>query len=135
MKIWERVLYERLKCVTEADENQFSFMALRSTKGAIFVIRQLEEKYLEKKQKLYHIFVDLEKAFDKVPRPAIRWALRRQRVPESLIDLVMALYREMTRVRVAGETSDSIEIGVGVHQGSVLSPLLFILVMEEATGE
>ena len=102
MKIWERVLCERLKCVTEVDENQFGFMAGRSTTGAIFVIRQQQEKYLEKKQNLYHIFRDLEKAFDKVPRPAIRWALHRQRVPESLIDLVMALYRETrSRVRVA----------------------------------
>ena len=80
--------------------------------------------------------MDLEKALDKVPRPAIRWALCRQRVPESLIDLVMELYREMrSRVRVAGETSDSFEIGVGVHQGSVLSPLIFIFIMEEATRE
>ena len=113
MKIWERVLCERLKCVTEVDKNQFGFMAGRSTTGAIFVIRQLQEKYLEKKQKLYHIFVDLEKAFDKVPRPAIRWALRRQRVPESLIDLDMALYSETrSRVRVTGEISDSFEIGI-----------------------
>ena len=91
MKIRERVLCERLKCITEVDEDQFGLMAGRSTMGAIFVIRQLQEKYLEKKQKLCHIFVDLEKAFDKVPRPAIRWALHRQRVPESLIDLVMVL--------------------------------------------
>ena len=41
MKIWERVLYERLKRVTEADENQFGFIAGRSTMGAIFVIQQL----------------------------------------------------------------------------------------------
>ena len=90
MKIWERVLCERLNCVTEVDENQYGFMAGRCTTGDIFVIRQLQEKYLEKKLKLYHIFVDLKKAFDKVPRPAIGWALCRQRVPESLIDLVMA---------------------------------------------
>ena len=62
---------------------------------------------------MYHIFVDPEKAFDKVPRPAFRWALCRQRVPESLIDLVMALYRETrSRVRVAGETSDSLRLGL-----------------------
>ena len=134
MKNWERILYERLKHVTKVDENQFGFMAGKSKTGAIFIIRQLHEKYLEKKKKLYQIFVDLEKAFDKVPRPAIGWALHRQVVPESLIDLVMALYSEIrSLVRVAGETSDSFEIGVEVFQGSVLSPLLFILVMEEAT--
>ena len=40
-------------------------MAGKSTAGATFIIWQLQEKYLEKKKKLYHIFVDLEKAFDK----------------------------------------------------------------------
>ena len=57
-------------------------------------MRQLQEKYLEKRKKLYHIFVDLEKTFDKIPCTAIRWALRMQRVPERLINSVMALYRE-----------------------------------------
>ena len=57
-------------------------------------------------------------------------------VPESLIDLVVALYSETrSRVKVAGETSDSFWLEVGVHQRSVLSPLLFILVMEETTRD
>ena len=48
----------------------------------------------------------------------------------------MALYRETrSSVRVAGETSVDFGIEVGVHQGSVLSPLLFIVVMGEATKE
>ena len=105
------------------------------TTGAIFIVRQLQEKYLEKRKKLYHIFVDLKKAFDKIPHTAIRWALRRQWVPKRLINSVMALYRETrSLVRAAGETSMDFGIGVGVHQGSVLSPLLFIVLMEEATN-
>ena len=48
----------------------------------------------------------------------------------------MALYRETgSSVRVVGETSVNFGIEVGVHQGSVLSPLLFIVVMEEETKE
>ena len=58
---------------------------------------------MEKNKILYHIFVELEKAFDKVPRCAIEWALRRQMVPERLIRMVMALYSNTrSRVRVAG---------------------------------
>ncbi len=38
----------------------------------------------------------LEKAFDRVPREVIAWALRRQMVPERLIKLVMALYENST---------------------------------------
>ena len=46
----------------------------------------------------------------------------------------MALHRETrSSVRVARETSVDFGIEVGVYQGSVLSPLLFIVVMEEAT--
>ena len=53
--------------------------------------------------------------------------------PEHLIALVMALYSNArSRVRTLAGTSDEFGIGVGVHQGSALSPLLFVVVMEEA---
>ena len=44
-----------------------------------------------KRRKLFNVFVDLEKAFDRMPRSAIEWALRRQLVTERLINLVMLL--------------------------------------------
>ncbi len=56
-------------------------------------MRQLQ-KFSEKKKKLYHVFVDLGRAFDRVPRKAIDWALRRQKVPERLVVTVMSLYVE-----------------------------------------
>ena len=133
MKLWEKVLEERLRRLVSIDESQFSYQKGKSTTDALFVMRQVQERYVEKKKKLYHIFVDLEKAFDRVPREAIRWALRRQKVPERLIILVMALYvNTRSRVKTGVGTSDEFEIKVGVHQGSALSPLLFVLVMEEA---
>ena len=111
-------------------------MKNKSTTEAIFIVRQIQEKYGEKKRKLFHVFVDLEKAFDRVPRKAIEWALRRQGVPERLIVQVMALYHNShSRVRATAGVSGNLDIRVGVHQGSVLSPLLFITVMEEATKE
>ena len=136
MKVWEKILEERLRKIVKINKCQFGFMPGKSTTEAIFVMRQLQEKYRKKRKRLYHIFVDLEKAFDRIPRAAIRWALRRQRVPERLITQVMALYSgARSRVRTIAGLSEEFEMRVGVHQGSALSPLLFIIVMEEATKE
>ena len=66
----------------------------KGTTDAIFIMRQVQEKHQAKKKKLYYAFVDLEKAFDRVPREVVRWALRKLGVDEWLIRTVMALYTE-----------------------------------------
>ena len=69
---------------------------------------------------------ELEKAFDRVPRKVVEWAKRKRGVPE-----VMSLYEgAKTRVRVRQELSEEFEVKVGVHQGSVLSPLVFVIVVD-----
>jgi hypothetical protein len=134
MKVVEKILERRLREYVMIDNYQYGFMPGRSTIDAIFIMRQLQEKHLEKRRKLFHLFIDLEKAFDRMPRQYIRWALRRQCVPEHLICLVMATYADAkTAVRSSVGTGQSFHIGIGVHQGSILSPLLFIVVMEEIT--
>ena len=134
MKLYERVLEKRLRSLINIGEYQFGFCPGRSTTGAIYIMRQIQEKYRQKKKKLFHVFVDLEKAFDRVPREVIVWALRRQKVPERLVRAVMQLYEgTRSRVKTSAGMSEEFPIEVGVHQGSVLSPLLFITVMEEAT--
>ena len=105
---------------------QFGFIPGKGTTDAIFIMRQVQEKHLAKKKKLYYVFVDLEKAFDGVPREVVRWALRKLGVDELLIRTVMSLYTEVcTVVRTYAGLSESFEVKVGSHQGSVLSPLLF----------
>ena len=134
MKIFEKVLNNKLRKLISIDDSQFAYMPGKSCSDALFIVRRLQEKYLEKKKALYHIFVDIQKAFDRVPRQAITWALRRQQVPERLIDVIMSLYAySKSTVNIAGGTSKEFDINVGLHQGSSLSPILFVLVMEEAT--
>ena len=49
---------------------------------------------------------------------------------ESLVRLVQSMYKIMRgRVRVGSGYSEEVDVKVGVHQGSVLSPLLFIIVL------
>ena len=59
---------------------QFGFMPGRGTTDAIFILRQLQKKYLQKKKNIYFAFVDLEKAFNHVPRRILWWAMRKLRI-------------------------------------------------------
>ena len=74
------------------DEMQFGFWSSRGTTDAIFIIRQLQEKYLMKYRKLYMAFVGLEKAFDRVLSKVLQWALRIVGVPEWLVKVVQAMH-------------------------------------------
>ena len=70
-------------------------------------------------------FVFLEKAFDRVQRKVLEWALRKKGIQEVLVRSVMNLYEgAKTRVIVDSELSEEFEVTVGMHKGSVLSPFL-----------
>ena len=64
------------------DDSQFGFVLGRGTTDAIFVVRQLQEKYLAVNKRLYMAFVDLEKVSDCVPGNANWWAQRKLGVEE-----------------------------------------------------
>ena len=55
-------------------------------------MRQLQEKYREKKKNLFFAFIDLEKAFNRVPREVISWAMRQLGIEEWLVQVVMSTY-------------------------------------------
>ena len=137
MKVMERIVDGMIRDMIAMDEMQFAFVPGRRTTDAIFIIRQLQEAFLSRKDlngknlTLFFAFVDPEKAFDRVHRKVLWWAMRKVGVEEWIVRLVQAMYNNArSRVRVGSEYSEEFEVGVGVHQGSVLSPLLFIIVLE-----
>ena len=64
MKVLERIVDGLIRQEVSIDDSQFGFVPGRGTTDAIFVVRQLQEKYLAANKRLYMAFVDLEKAFD-----------------------------------------------------------------------
>ena len=136
MKINERVLDSVIRSHVDINSIQFGFMPDQGTTDAIFILHQLQEKHLGKHKPLYFASVNLEKAFDHVPRKVLWWANRRVGVEEWVIRAFKAMYENAKScVRVNGQFSDKFNIKVGVHQGAVLSPLLFIIVMEALSSE
>ena len=136
MRVLERIVDGLIRQVVSNDDSQFGFVPGRGTTDAIFVVRQLQEKYLAANKRLYMAFVDLEKAFNRVPTKVIWWALRKLGVDEWIVRLVQGMYSNArSRVGVGEGYSKEFEVKVGVHQGSVLSPLLFIIVLEALSRE
>lgn len=136
MKIFEKVLEGRLREIVPIHKHQFGFMNGKSTTDAVFIVRQIQEKYLEGNKKVYWCFVDLEKAYDRVPRRVLYWCLRKRGVPEKIVRLVEMLYDgAKTTVRTKYGKTDPFSIEVGLHQGSALSPFLFLIVLDTITRE
>ena len=78
--------------------------------------------------------MDFEKLFDRVERRVMQWALRNKGLPEILVKAVMNLYEGLkTKVKVVSKLSEEFSVAVGVHQGSVLLPLLFAIVVDVVT--
>ena len=53
MKVLERVTEGRVRKIVKIDSMPFGFMAGRSTPDAMFIVRQLQEKYLAKNKELW----------------------------------------------------------------------------------
>ena len=98
MKVMERIVDGMIREMIAIDEMQFAFVPGRGTTDAILIIRQLQEKFLSRKDlngknlTLFFAFVDLEKAFDHVPRKVLWWAMRKVGVEEWIVRLVQAMY-------------------------------------------
>ena len=127
-KIWERILDRRVRDCTDIHESQFGFMPGRSTTDAIFILKQTIEQYREGQKDICVTFIDLEKAYDRVPREEIWRTMRERLVPEKYVKLVQDMYTGCrTNVRTVAGESSKFNVEVGLHQGSALSPYLFLI--------
>ncbi|KAE8661215.1 Detected protein of unknown function [Hibiscus syriacus] len=103
MKLWERVIEARLRQVTKG-----------------------------KNIDIHMAFIDLEKAYDSVPRNTIWKTLETRRILTTYIRVIRDMYcRFTTYVRTTVGDTQAFPMEIGLHQGSALSPYIFALIMDD----
>jgi len=132
-KVLNRIILERLKVEVDKRlrEEQAGFRKDRSCADQIATLRIILEQSLEWNSPVYATFVDYEKAFDSVAREVLWKLLRHYGIPEKYITLKQKTYEKCTcRVIHNGVLSELFEKLTGVRQGCLLSPFLFLLVID-----
>ncbi|KAL0152538.1 hypothetical protein M9458_052261 [Cirrhinus mrigala] len=132
-KVYTRVLERRIRPIVKPriQEEQCGFRPGRGTMDQLYTLFRVLEGSWEFAQPVHMCFVDLEKAFDRVPRGVLWGVLWEYGVRGPLLRAVRSLYdRSRSLVRIAGSKSDLFPVRVGLRQGCPLSPVLFIIFMD-----
>ena len=81
---------------------------------------------------MYLAFLDLKSAFDRVPKNEIWISLNKLDVNKKLINVIKSIYKNVQgSVRLNGQQSGNFRMKKGIKQGDSLSPLLFIVFMDQ----
>lgn len=92
LKIWKRVIDERIRSIARITNNQLVLVSGKSYVDAFHILRTVIEKHRLSEENLFGVFMDLEKAFDRVSRDLVWTALRKHLISETTIKQVIDIY-------------------------------------------
>ena len=117
-------------------DEQAGFRQERSCTDQTAALRIIIEQSLEWNTGLHLVFVDFERAFDSVDSDVIWQILWHYGVREKVVDVIRCFYSGFERdVIHNGFLTKPFQVTTGVRQGCLLSPLLFLVVLDWVTRE
>ncbi len=133
LKLFESLLCSRLRAWAEAEEllprEQIAYRPGRHGADHLYSLTLLREQFCKNGEKLHAAFIDLRKAFPSVDRQKLLDELSRIGVSDQFLRILTRLYScDTFSVLLDGKPGNQkFPIATGVHEGSPLSPLLFII--------
>jgi len=133
MKLLAQILLERIRPALEPSlrDEQAGFRKGRSCTDHVNTLRIIIEQSRVMQASAYLLFVDFEKAFDSIRRDKMWEILKEYGVPASIINIITNLYLESNlRIVHQGKLGPKFGVMTGVKQGDILSPFLFLIVLD-----
>ena len=135
-KCFSKIVYNRMSNLVEKNkllgEIQFAFRGGRRGTDSLFILTQIMEIKKLNKEKVYVLFIDLRKAFDRVWRKGLWKKLLLLKFGQKTVNLLINMYSGIRKkLEVNSSLSAYFNSEIGVRQGCVLSPLLFALFIAE----
>ena len=125
-KIYDTLILNRLMMWCHIDKCQAGAQKGRSCLEQILTLRLLIDFVKNKKLKLYVLFIDFSKAYDRVPRHKLIEILKSRGCGRVMLSAIQAMYTCTKNVL----KSAVIDATVGVRQGAPSSCLLFIIYID-----
>ena len=127
-KVVAIIIQARLSPIVEQldHEQQCGFRPNRGCVDAVFTIKSALRKRREHGLESWVLFLDLVKAFDRVPKKLLWEILTKFGVPIKLVSLLKALHKDFTVKFSIDDIDKSIRNTIGVKQGDILGPILFL---------
>ena len=126
-KIYDYVLEARLSRWFKPDREQAGAQSKRSCTEHILTLRLIMDYCFRKKKKLFVVYVDYSKAYDRVPRRALMEVLRKLGCGAMMLTALISMYQVSKSILGLAVITSLI----GVRQGSPTSCLLFTLYVNE----
>lgn len=128
-KIVAKIVHGRLLPVAENldQETQCGFRPGRGCADAVFTVKIAMKKRREHSKETWIVFLDLVKAFDRVPRELLWAVLEKFGFSAKIISILKSLHRSLYVKFTVGSSTHMLNSIIGVKQGDILGPILFTI--------
>jgi len=131
-KVIDWVILIKYESCFKTTDLQFAYKSGLSTTMCTLTLKEVVKYYNERNTNVYCALVDASKAFDRVRFDKMFQLLIKRKIPIVIVRLLFDLYmRQKVRTSWCGVFSEYFTTSNGVRQGGVLSPILFIVYIDE----